>query len=87
LGNWEKCQKHGVSIAEIEEALRVIEFVIDDPSAGEKRYRTVGKANAGRHVFAVFTIRDDKLRPISARYMHAAEVVRYEEEMARLEHR
>ena len=77
-GNREKCQKHGVSIAEIEEALRVIEFVIDDPFSDEKRYRTVGKTAAGRYIFAVFTVRGRKLRPISARYMHAKEIENYE---------
>ena len=42
-GNLVKCRKHGVTIAEIEEALRVIDFVVDDPFGGEKRYRTVGR--------------------------------------------
>ena len=31
-GNREKCQRHGVSIAEIEHALSAIRFVVDDPS-------------------------------------------------------
>ena len=48
----------------------MIDFVIDDPFSAEKRYRTVGKTAAGRHIFAVFTIRGRQLRPISARYMH-----------------
>ena len=78
-GNLEKCQKHGVSILEIEEALRVI----DDPSRTEKRYRTVGKTAGGRYIFAVFTVRGDRLRPISVRYMHSSEVAQYEKEMAR----
>ena len=86
-GNLEKFQKHGVSIAEIEEALRVIDFVIDDPFSAEKRYRTVGKTTAGRYIFAVFTVRGRKLRPISARYMHAKEIEKYEKEMARFEDR
>ena len=86
-GNREKCQKHGVSVAEIEEALRVIAFVVDDPYSAEKRYRTVGKTVAGRYIFAAFTIRGRKLRPISARYMHSKEVAKYEKEMAGLEKR
>ncbi len=86
-GNREKCQKHGDSTAEIEEALRVIDFVIDDPFSAEKRYRTVGKTTAGRYIFAVFTVRGRKLRPISARYMHAKEIEKYEKEVARFENR
>lgn len=76
-----------VSIAEIEEALRVIDFVVDDPFDGERRFRTVGLTKEGRHLFAVFTVRGEKLRPISVRYMHAKEVAQYEKEMARLANR
>jgi uncharacterized DUF497 family protein len=86
-GNRERCRKHGVSIEEIEEALHVISFVIDDPFPGEKRYRTVGKTRQGRYVFAVFTLRGSRLRPISVRYMHEREVRHYEEAMARFEER
>lgn len=82
-GNRAKCKKHGVSIAEIEEALHVIGFVVDDPFSGEKRYRTVGRTRQGRYVFAVFILRGTRLQPISVRYMHEKEVAQYEEEMAR----
>jgi uncharacterized protein len=67
--------------------LSAIRFVVDDPFAGEKRYRTVGRTRAGRYVFAVFTLRGSKLRPISVRYMHEREVASYEEAMAGLEER
>ena len=77
-GNREKCRKHGVSLAEIEEALSSVRFVVDDPHRQEKRFRTVGRTLAGRYVFAVFTLRGSRLRPISARYMHAAEGAKYE---------
>lgn len=86
-GNREKCQKHGVSVGEIEEALSVIAFVVDDPFDGEKRYRTVGKTSRGRYIFAVFTIRETRLRPVSVRYMHEKEVAQYEKEMARFKNR
>lgn len=69
-GNRQKCQKHGGSIEEVEEALSSIRFVIDNPSRAEKRYRTVGTTHAGRHVFAVFTLRGTRLRAIGVRYMH-----------------
>lgn len=83
-GNREKCQKHGVSLAEIEQALRVVRFVVDDPHPVEKRYRTVGRTEAGRYVFAVFTLRGSRLRPISVRYMREREVASYEEGLARI---
>lgn len=70
-GNRVKCQRHGVSI---EEALSVIRCVVDNPSPIERRYRTVGCTRTGRWVFAVFTMRGRRLRPISVRYMHAKSV-------------
>ena len=86
-GNREKCQKHGVSLPEIEQALRLIRFVVDDPFPGEKRYRTVGRTEAGRYVFAVFTLPGSKLRPVSVRYMHEREVASYEEGLAQIDDR
>ena len=47
-GNQEKCCKREVSLAEIEQAPRMIRFVVDDAFMGEKRYRTI----EGRHVVA-----------------------------------
>jgi uncharacterized protein len=83
-GNREKCQKHGVSIAEIEELLFSNRLVVfPDPAEHEERKRGVGRTVAGRNVFLVWTIREtasgSKLRPISARYMHAKEVKNYEQ--------
>ena len=45
-GNREKCLQHGVSLPEIEQAARVIRFVVDDPFPGERRYPTVGRTEA-----------------------------------------
>ena len=89
-GNRGKCLKHGVSVGEIEEALSVIEFVVDDPFAGdEKRYRTVGRRpEAGRYVFAAFTVRKgrDCVRSASATCTRRR-LPSYEEEMARVRKR
>ena len=83
-GNLAKCQKHGVSIAEIEALFssgRLVEF--PDPHPGEARLRGIGRSSAGRHIFIVWTVRseDDRhlIRPISARYMHFKEVEHYEQ--------
>jgi uncharacterized protein len=85
-GNLEKCQKHGVSIAEIEGLFRRPHSVRVDAehSLAEERLRAIGRTDTGRYVFLVFTIRERDgelfLRPISAPYMHAKEVVYYEKE-------
>lgn len=76
LGNVAKCQKHGVSIVEIESAF------LGEPRVGpdmahsrvEQRFRAVGRTKEGRHLFVVFALRrrggEVLLRPISA--LHAS---------------
>ena len=82
-GNWPKCGKHGVGRAEIEAMLAASPFVFIDPAHQdvERRYNAVGRTDAGRQVFVVFTFRERDgetfIRPISARFMHAKEVERY----------
>ena len=83
-GNRKKCQKHGVSIAEIESLFdRPVVILPDkDNSQGELRFRAIGTTSKKRNVFMVFTKRDRGsgvlIRPISARFMHQAEVESYE---------
>jgi len=79
-GNREKCQKHGLSVAEIEYALINGARVAPDPmhSGKEQRFIAVSRAPDNRPVFVAFCWRGDRLRPISARYMHSREVARYE---------
>jgi uncharacterized DUF497 family protein len=85
-GNLEHCRKHGVSRPEIEGvfASRVIILPDDDHSGTEKRFRAIGRTKNGRPVFVVFTIRERHgrhyIRPVSARYMHRAEIETYEKE-------
>ena len=85
-GNLEKCQKHGVLIAEIEALFaRPLAIRPDDAhSLTEQRFLAVGKGRAGRPVFLVFTLRERSgrvyVRPIAARYMHKREIKRYEKE-------
>lgn len=85
-GNRQKCQKHGLSIAEIEA------FLEGNPriapalrhSTSEERLVAVGRNSQGRPIFVVFTfrLRDGKrlIRPLSARYMHKKEIEGYEAE-------
>ncbi len=81
-GNREKCQKHGVSIAEIESMFSRRVLIVNDAdnSEQEPRYRAIGTTNAGRTAFVVFTWRDRLIRPVSARYMHKREINRYDKD-------
>jgi len=82
-GNRDKCQKHGLSLAEIEDVFRRGPRLLPDRTGvSEVRFNAVGQTTSGRHVFVVFTVRESGLvqliRPISARYMHRKEVEAYE---------
>ncbi len=85
-GNRAKCQKHGVSGADVEGLFARPLLIIPDTahSHGEVRLRAIGKTAKGRSVFLVFTIRESArkrfIRPVSARYMHRKEVIHYEKE-------
>ena len=85
-GNREKCQKHGVSLAEIEDVLTANPRFAPDAahSAAEDRFIAVGRTAENRPVFVAFTFRVKAgrmfVRPVSARYMHGKEAERYEEE-------
>ncbi len=87
-GNRKKCQKHGVSIAEIEALFSADVGIRPDPdhSYAEPRRRAVGRTETGRYVFVVFTIRERGgvrlIRPVSARYMHRKEIDHYEKQTA-----
>lgn len=83
-GNRHKCQKHGVSIDEIEYVLMHKPLFLPDryPTDFEARFNAIGRNQKGRFIFIVFTIRDGEdiqlMRPISARYMHRKEIENYE---------
>lgn len=85
-GNRAKCEKHGLSMSAIEGLFIRPLAVLPDAahSQRERRFRAIGRADNGRGVFIVFTLRrkgDEVLiRPISARYMHKKEIEAYEKE-------
>ncbi len=89
--NCEKCQKHGVSIAEIEAVLKGSPQVAPDPShsAHEDRFIAVGRSLEGRPIFVAFTFRVRRgrlvIRPVTARYMHKQEVESYEKASSQTE--
>lgn len=80
-GNRDKCRKHGLTVAEIEYALSHGARTAPDVahSVAEQRFIAIGRTSAGRPVFVAYCWRGAKLRPVSARYMHAREAVRYEQ--------
>ena len=86
-GNVSKCQKHGVTIDEIEAAFRGLmrAFPADAHPAAETRCLGIGHTASGRHFLVVFTYREiDQrrfVRPISARFMHAKEIRHYEAQL------
>jgi uncharacterized DUF497 family protein len=85
-GNRGKCQKHGVSIENIEELFAGPVAILPDEahSKKERRFRAIGWTQQGRPMFVVFTLRSHGeemlIRPISARYMHEKEINTYEKE-------
>lgn len=93
-GNFAKCQKHGLSVADVEHVIaRTETLIVHDikNSATETRFIAVGRTPGGRYAFVAFTprVRGDKnlLRPISARFMHEREIARYEKESASFQNR
>lgn len=85
-GNRAKCQKHGLSIAQVEALFSHRLRIAPDPkhSADEDRLIAVGRTSMGRPVFVAFTIRVKNnrrfIRPVTARFMHAKEIAAYDEE-------
>jgi uncharacterized protein len=87
--NRAKCQKHGVSITEIEHVLGNAEtYLVPDVKNSdiEPRFIAIGRNASGRFTFVIFTLREVRnrtlWRPISARYMHKKEIARYEKEIS-----
>ena len=77
--NWEK---HQVSSSECEEVFFNLPLLLQPDEAhsqSEARYYVLGQTNAGRRLFIVFTIRDKKVRVISARDMSKRERMIYEQ--------
>ena len=80
--NWEK---HDVSTGECEQIFFNKPIIVQRDkvqrdkkhSEFENRYYALGKTDVNRLLFLVFTIRNDKIRTISARDMTESEIERY----------
>lgn len=78
LKNWEK---HRVSASECEQLFFNRPLIaMPDPqhSTGEPRFYALGQSDGGRHLFVVFTVRNQLIRVISARDMSHKERKVYE---------
>jgi uncharacterized DUF497 family protein len=75
--NWDG---HDVSIGECEQIFFNKPLIVKrdkEHSEIENRYYVLGRTNMNRLLFAVFTVRNEKIRIISARDMTAGEIERY----------
>lgn len=81
-GNLNKShRKHGITPEESESVFADTDsLVLPDVghSEAEERFSLIGNSNIGRHLYVVFTVRQKKIRIISARRMHREEVEKYE---------
>lgn len=83
-GNIDKNMKHGVADKESEEIFgsRKKVFMKDEKhSLKEERYMIWGKTNTGRKLTVFFTLRNNKVRIISARDMNRKERNAYEKKV------
>ncbi len=82
-GNADKSkEKHNVSPIECEELFFNAPLIVGDDekhSIPEKRFYALGRTNLDRRLFIVFTVREKKLRVISARDMNRKERKIYED--------
>ena len=75
--NWDK---HDVSTGECEQIFFNKPLIVKRDkkhSKFENRYFVLGRTNINRLLFAVFTVRNGKIRIISARDMTVSEIERY----------
>jgi len=72
--------KHQVSNSECEEVFFNVPLLLADDkkhSQHEKRYYVLGHTNASRWLFIAFSVRENKIRVISARDMNQKEERKY----------
>lgn len=81
-GNLEHIKKHKVGYVECEQVFFNKPFLVNKDQAHsqiEKRFEVLGGTNNERLLFVVFTVREGKIRIVSARDQNKKERRRYEE--------
>lgn len=69
-GNLEHIRKHGVEVKECEDIFANKPRIISKDKAHsttEERYQILGRTKKNRLIFVAFTIRSNRIRPVSAR--------------------
>jgi uncharacterized DUF497 family protein len=77
---WKNWEKHHVAPYETEQALRnepFFDYDVVKYLGTEKRRIVMSRTDAGRHLFIVYTLRNNWLRPICTRDMHQTERKQY----------
>lgn len=75
-GNLDHIKKHNVSYRECEESFLGKPLILNEDethSQNEERFRVYGQTNKKRLMFMIFTIRNNKIRVISARNQNRKE--------------
>ncbi len=78
-------ERHGVSQSECEQVFFAEPLLVvwdERHSQHEERWAALGRTYEGRGLFVVFTVRGDRIRPISARGMSRRERQHYAEAQA-----
>lgn len=81
-GNLEHIKKHDVSYIECEEVFFNKPLIVNDDethSQTEERFRVYGRTNKNRLLEMIFTIRNNKIRVISARDQNKKERKEFQE--------
>ncbi len=81
-GNLEHIKKHKVDYKECEEGFLNTPLIVNDDethSQIEDRFRAYGQTNKNRLLFMIFTIRNNKIRVISARNQNKKERKEFQE--------
>jgi hypothetical protein len=66
--------RHGVRPEEVEEAVgRPHVIAAGREMSGEKRWKLFGTSSMGRYLVVVFTVRNERLRPVTAHPMNQRE--------------
>ena len=73
--NTEKLKKHGLTPERVESIRRIFIFAgrIVREDLKEKRWEIIGEDSVGQILALIFTVREDRLRPISCRPAHRME--------------
>lgn len=81
-GNLEHIKKHGVSYRECEQTFFNKPVIVNEDkthSQTEERFRIYGQTNRKRLLFLIFTLRNNKIRVVSARDQNKKERKEFQE--------